>query len=67
MDLKKAVDVALAERGITKKAFANDHLHVSRNRFYNIMKSNRLEWVTLEHLASALNMKVSELIALGED
>ena len=65
MDIKKSLNVALAKSGMSKTEFA-DKLGVSRARLYAILNQKTVQKETLESVASALDMKMSEFIALGE-
>ncbi|WVH05536.1 hypothetical protein KKJFFJLC_00041 [Vibrio phage vB_VpaS_PGB] len=65
MDIKKSISVALAKKGMTRQQLA-DLMGVSRTRVYAIAQQKAAKHETIEKVASALEMKVSEFIALGE-
>jgi len=65
MDIRKSINVAVAQKGITKTDLA-DNLGVSRQRVYSLARQKSVRHETIERLATALDMKVSEFIALGE-
>lgn len=65
MDIKKSLNVALAKNGMSKTEFA-EKLGVSRARLYAILNQKTVQKETLESVTSALDMKMSEFIALGE-
>lgn len=65
MNIKKSLNVALAQRGITKLDFAKQ-LGISRARLYAIQNQKRLNPETLIMLSSGLGIEVSEFIKLGE-
>lgn len=66
MNIKRSLNVALAKKGIQKGEFAK-MLGVSRARLYAIQNQKRVNPETLTRMSAALDMEVSELIALGED
>lgn len=65
MDIKKSLNVALSQKGLKKGEFA-DMLGISRARLYAMQNQKRVNPETLTSLSEALNMTVSEFIALGE-
>lgn len=65
MDIRKSLNVALAKQNMTKGAFAKK-LGVSRARLYAMQNQKRVNPETLTNLSNALDMEVSEFIALGE-
>jgi len=64
-DLKQAFKVALARNNTTATAMA-DQLGLNRKTLYSAFYTGNPRFTTLERVASHLNMKVSEFIALGE-
>lgn len=65
MDIKKSLNVALAKKGIKKGDFAI-MLGVSRARLYAMQNQKRINPETLTKITNALDMEVSEFIALAE-
>lgn len=65
MDIKKSVEIARVRAGISKGKLA-EIMGISPQSLSGIMSRNRPSGEVLQSLADALNMKVSELIALGE-
>ncbi len=66
MNIKKSINVALAKKQITRQELAS-LMGISRTRVYAIAQQKGVQHETISALASALDMKVSEFIALGED
>ncbi len=65
MDTGKAIRVALAQRGMKRDELATK-LGVTSGRISVICSSASSSTVTLKRIADALDMRVSELAALGE-
>lgn len=65
MNIKKSVNIATAKAGITKRDLAA-LMGVSPSTLSGVLSRNVPTGDTLEKMARALGMKVSELIALGE-
>lgn len=65
MNIKKSVNIATAKAGITKRDLAA-LMGISPSSLSGILTRNVPTGETLTSMADALNMKVSELIALGE-
>ena len=65
MNLKKSISVALAIQELTRDELA-EKMGVSRARVYAIAQQKAAKHETLEKVAKALGLKVSEFIALGE-
>lgn len=65
MNIKKSVNIALANKELTKHDLSK-RLGVSRARLYAMLKQQSINTETLHLIAKALDMKTSELIALGE-
>lgn len=65
MNLRKSVNIALANNDMTKKELAAK-MGISRTRLYSILGQKRMNPDTMEMLANAFEMKVSALIELGE-
>lgn len=65
MNIKMSVKVALARRDMTVKELA-ERMGVSRTRVYDIIKQPAPLITTVEKVADAFDMRVSEFIALGE-
>lgn len=65
MNIKKSLNIALAKKGIKKGEFA-EKLGVSRARLYAMQNQKRVNPETLTKLSQALDMEVSEFIALSE-
>lgn len=67
MDFKKAVMVALAKKGMDKADLA-DKCQISRQSMYNWLAGKTSpSLAVVVTIATALGMKASELIALGEE
>lgn len=64
MNIKKAVKVALAQKGLAYSDLAK-RMGVSTAYLYNL--SPNVTSKTMQSIAEALGMKASELVALGED
>ena len=66
MNIKKSIDIALATKQKSKKWLAEqagmDYKHI-----YTIGHQKAANTRTVEKMAKALGMKVSEFIALGEE
>lgn len=65
MNIKKSVNIATAKAGITKRDLAA-LMGISPSSLSGVLGRNVPTGDTLEKMARALGMKVSELIALGE-
>lgn len=66
MNLRKSIKVALAQRGTTQKALAEE-LGMSETGISQLAAQKSCTGATLQKLATAFGLKVSEFIALGED
>lgn len=64
MNLKKALKIALAQKGMTYIELA-EKMGVTKARLYNLKENSNTS--SIQAIASSLGMKVSEFIALGED
>ena len=66
MNIGKSIKVALAMKGIKQKDLAEKmgrhHVYISQ-----LCNKEKVGSKAIESVASALGMKVSELVALGED
>ncbi len=65
MNVKISVKVALARNDMTVRELA-EKMGVSRARVYDIINQPSPLITTIENVANAFGMKVSEFIALGE-
>lgn len=65
VDYPKAIRVALAKKGMRQYQLA-DKLGVTRATVGLYMKGNKLSTKRLTQIAEVMEMKVSELVALGE-
>ena len=65
MDFKKSVEIALAMSSKKKIWLANE-IGISRAALGERLKANNPKSESIEQIADALDMKASELIALGE-
>jgi len=66
MNLGKSIKVALAKREQVPSWLAIK-LSITRQRMNQIIRTGKTTSKTMEKIASALEMNLSELIALGED
>lgn len=66
MNLRKSIKVALAQRGMEQKALA-EQLSMSQSSMSQLAAQQSCTAATLQKLANAFGMKVSEFVALGED
>lgn len=66
MNLRKSIKVALAQRNMEQKALA-EQLHMSQSSMSQLAKQESCTGATLQKLADAFGLKVSEFVALGED
>lgn len=66
MDIRKGVMVALAQRGMKQKDLAG-MVGMSQGSMSQLLGQSSCTLATLEKIATALDMKLSELVALGED
>lgn len=66
VNLRKSIKVALAQRGISQKALAKQ-LGMSETGLSQLAAQTSCTGATLQKLADAFDMKVSEFVALGED
>lgn len=64
MNIKKAVKVALAQKGLAYSDLA-ERMGVSTAYLYNL--GQNVTSKTIQSLAESLEMKASELVALGEE
>ena len=65
MNLGKSLKVALAANELKNKDFAA-MLDVSAPQVSKWITTGRISWSNQEAISKALNMKVSEFVALGE-
>jgi len=65
MDIGKSIRVALAERD-KKASWLADELGIERQNITRIIKTGKASTGTMEKIANALEINLSELIALGE-
>lgn len=66
MNLRKSAMVAMAHRNMKQKDLA-DQLGMSRGSMSQLLSQTSCTGATLQKLAGAFSMKVSEFVALGED
>lgn len=66
MNFKTAFNVALAKKDTSVKD-VSANMKCSESNLYAIVKANNPSLATVTKIAKALNMKASELIALGEE
>lgn len=66
MNLRKSVMIALAQRDMKQKDLA-DQLGMSQGSMSQLLGQRSCTGATLEKLAAAFDMKVSEFVRLGED
>lgn len=66
MNLRKSVMIALAHREMKQKDLA-DQIGMSQGSMSQLMNQTSCTGATLQKLAAAFDMKVSEFIKLGED
>ena len=66
MNLRKSIKVALAERDMSQKDLAKK-LCMSQSAVSQLAAQKSCTGPTLNKLADAFGLKVSEFIALGED
>ena len=66
MNLRKSAMVAMAQRDMKQKDLA-DLLGMSRGSMSQLLGQTSCTGATLQKLAGAFGMKVSEFVALGED
>lgn len=66
MNLRKSIKVALAQRGMEQKALAAK-LNMSQSSMSQLAAQESCTGATLQKLADAFGLKVSEFVALGED
>ena len=66
MHIGKAVKIALINKGKTQSWLAND-ICVKRQAINHVCQNETCNLATVVKIADALELKVSELIALGED
>lgn len=66
MNIKTSLTIALAKRGMSKTQFA-EKMGISRARLYNMLAQKNFNQKTIEDIAGALDLKISEFIALGEE
>ena len=65
MNLGKAIKIALASKGMKQKELA-ESLGVSHRYISKICNQSDVGMESMKKIASVLDMKVSELVALGE-
>jgi len=66
MNLKRALSVAMAKREMTVEGLSVA-LSCSKSNIYKILNGSSPKMDTMERIAAALDMKVSDLIKLGEE
>lgn len=66
MNAGKSLKLALAQRSITQVAFAKT-MDMTQPSISGLANSPRWTGASLEKIAHALGLKVSEFVALGED
>lgn len=66
MNLGVSIKVALAKRGMSHKALA-DEMGVLQSSLSQLINRGSCPSTTIEKLAAIFGMKVSEFIALGEE
>lgn len=66
MNIQKSLNIALAQREMLKKDFA-EKLGVSPARLRAMATQKRFDYKTIATIAGGLDMKISEFIALGEE
>lgn len=66
MNLRKSVMILLAQRDMKQKDLA-DQLGMSQGSMSQLLGQTSCTGATLQKLADAFDMKVSEFIKLGED
>lgn len=66
MNIAKSLNVALALKGMTRVALAKS-MNVTTQSIYSVINRDKTNTASLKKIADALDMKVSEFIALGED
>lgn len=66
MNITKSIRVAMAMRGLNQKGLAN-LLKMNESSLSQLINRQSITTEKLGLIASALNMKASELVALGED
>ncbi len=66
-DMKKAVRVALAQRGLEQKDLAERTRMTPQKMSRMVGKGANLKVHEIETLSRALELKASELVALGEE
>lgn len=66
MNAGKSIKMAMAKRDMTAKDLA-ERMDVSRQYVGQLMNSEHIGMGTLNALSVIFEMKVSELVALGED
>jgi len=65
MDIGKSIKLALVQQEKKAPELAKD-IEIKYPTLNNIIKHGKTNTTTLERIANGLNMRVSELIALGE-
>lgn len=66
MNLRKSIKTALAQRDMSQKALA-EKLGMRETSISQLAAQTSCTGATLQKLAEAFEMKVSEFVALGED
>lgn len=66
MNFRRSLKLALAQRGMTQKALA-EKLGMRESSMSQLAAQTSCTGATLQKIADAFDMKVSEFIALGED
>lgn len=66
MNLRKSVMIALASKEMKQKDLA-DQLGMSQGSMSQLVNQKSCTGATLQKLAGAFDMKVSEFVALGEE
>lgn len=66
MNIKRSIEMALAQKGLKKKDLAAG-LGINQVTLSRILSKNRCTQLMLESSAEYFGMTVSELVRLGED
>lgn len=66
MNFRRSLKMALAQRDMTQKALA-EKLGMRETSMSQLAAQTSCTGATLQKIADALDMKVSEFVALGED
>lgn len=66
MNIRKSVMIALAQRDMKQKDLA-EQLGMSQGSMSQLLSQTSCTGATLQKLAGAFDMKVSEFVAIGEE